>query len=152
MSLQADKECAEDKLRYDVNTAATSGTISTQYFGHKFEKDKIERDLKYVVRIHPPKKYKKNKNITLYIDIENNLLQKYEKFYSSFSSTDTDTKLSRAISPPVYKWYALQRKMSEDGASDLQVDLMPGFRLTWHYNKNSDSDYLATELRNNFRR
>ena len=37
-----DKECAEDKLRYDVNTAATSGTISTQYFGHKFEKDKMK--------------------------------------------------------------------------------------------------------------
>ena len=74
-----------------------------------------------------------------------------EKFYSSFSSTDTDTKLSRAISPPVFKWYALQRKISEDGVSDLQVDLMPGFRLTWHYNKNLDLSYFKSEINKKFK-
>ena len=67
--------------------------------------------------------------------------------------TTPDTSLSRAVSPPgSYKWYALQRKITEDGVNDLQVDLMPGFRLTWHYNKDIDPVYYQSKLRNKFQR
>ena len=141
-----DKDCAEDRLRYRLSTWATSGNISTQYFGHDFERVKMERELKYTIRIYPPSKYKKNKNITIHINIENNLLQEYDKVTCS---PDIYTRLSRAISPPgSYKYYVLNRKISEDGVSDLQIDLMPGFRLTWHYNIELDPAVPAHDSSN----
>ena len=55
------------------------------------------------------------------------------------------------MSPPgSFRYYALERKISEDGVSDLQVDLMPGFRLTWHYNIELDSAHDSSDLHDKF--
>ena len=145
------RECADDRLRYRVDTFALSGNISTQHCRHKFENDKMERDVRYQISIRTPNEYKNNTNVTLYINIENHLLQEYDKFYSSFILPDTE--LSRAVSPPgSFRYYALERKISEDGVSNLQVDLMPGFRLTWHYNKKLDQRSFPAKLNKMFKR
>ena len=53
-----------------VDTAASSGTISTRYFGDKFDEDKVERNIQYSVHVNPPDYVKNNPNVTLHFEIE----------------------------------------------------------------------------------
>ena len=55
---------------YDVFTAASSGSISTKYFGEEFDADKVETDLYYIVNIYPPASVRNNPNVTLHLDVE----------------------------------------------------------------------------------
>ena len=41
-------------FRYDVYTSATSGHISTQHFGEKFDTHKVARNIAYKINIKPP--------------------------------------------------------------------------------------------------
>ena len=145
----ADKECSDYRLRYKLSTCATSGNISTHYFGHKFEAAKIERNFKDVVYIFPPNKYHEDNNITLYINVEKNLMQEFEKFYGdNYISTE-----SREFSPPgSWKTYVLTRKISVGDLNQIQMDSMPGFRLIWYYNKVIDKTYTSSDIRKNFKR
>ena len=144
----ADKECSDYRLRYKLSTCATSGNISTHYFGHKFEAAKIERNFKDVVYIFPPSKYHEDRNITLHINVEKNLVQEFDDFYSSIGST-----VSKEFSPPgSLKWYALTRKISFGDLNQIQMDSMPGFRLIWYYNKVLDKTYYASDIRTRFKR
>ena len=51
---------------YQVDTAASSGSFSTKYFGEEFDPDKVETDLYYMVNIYPPASVKNNPNVTLH--------------------------------------------------------------------------------------
>ena len=127
--------CLDSKLRYKVDTFATSGSVSTQYFKQKFDADNIEKYFKYFTYINPPSNYKDHNNITLYIEVEKNIQQELDEFYSD-NELDTVSTLNRTESPPgSFKWYVLRRDISEDAVKDLQMDHMPGFRLTWYYNQ-----------------
>ena len=135
--------CLDPKLRYELVAFATSGTVSTQYFGHKFDAHKVERYFKYKVYIHPPSNYEDNSNITLYISIYKNIQPELDMFYSNDELTGV-TILKRTESPPgSWKSYSLRREISEDALQDLQMDLMPGFRLTWHYSEELEPDSLS---------
>ena len=37
-----------------LNSDATSGTITTEHYGEKFDADKVEPNIRYVISIHPP--------------------------------------------------------------------------------------------------
>ena len=137
---QIDTICLEQKLRFKVSTWATSGTISTQYYGHNYDADKVERYLKYDTFIIPPVNYKDNSNITLYIKVEKNIQPELDQFWSDIEDTEVIT-LNRTEAPPgSQKGYVLRREISEDAVKDLQMDLMPGFRLTWYYNQQLEPD------------
>ena len=57
-------------VSYNVFTAASSGSISTKYFGEEFDADKVETDLYYMVNIYPPASVRNNPNVTLHLDVE----------------------------------------------------------------------------------
>ena len=98
--------------------------------------------------IFPPSKYHEDNNITLYINVEKNLVQEFDDFYSSIGST-----ISKEFSPPgSLKWYALTRKISFGDLNQIQMDSMPGFRLIWYYNKVLDKTYYASDIRTRFKR
>ena len=52
-------------LTYNILTSATTGSIKTQYFGDKYDPDKIERILYYRIEIHPPGHVVKREDYTL---------------------------------------------------------------------------------------
>ena len=102
--------------------------------------------MKYLIYIHPPSKYKNDTNVTLYLNIGNNVLHQFDSFSSSFAQPETE--LSRVVSPPDSpKYYALKRKISEDEINELQMDLMPGFRLEWHYNKELQHVFNPSDIK-----
>ena len=142
----SDSKCLDKKLRYEVNTYATSGTISTQYFGHEFDEYKIEKYFFYFASINPPHNYKYNSSVTLYIEVEKNIKPEFDQFWSDNEIPEVIT-LNRIESPPGdNKLYQLRRDISEDAVKDLQMDLMPGFRLTWYYNEKLEADSLMKQL------
>ena len=145
----ADKECSDYRLRYQFTTYATSGNISTHYFGHKFEVAKMERNFKVQASILPPSQYQEDSNITLYVNVEKNLVQEFDDFWS-VGSTST---ISKEFSPPgSWKWYTLERKISVGDLNQIQMDSMPGFRLIWYYNKVLDKGYYPSNIRTHFKR
>ena len=67
--IYANVECSSMCPKYTfaaVETYAANGTIYTQYFGDKFDVDKVETDISFTVQIHPTE----IKNTTLHIDFE----------------------------------------------------------------------------------
>ena len=51
-----------------ANTFAFNGSFSSQYFGEKFDGDKVEKTVRYEIRIFPPQSY--NINGKLHVKIE----------------------------------------------------------------------------------
>ena len=137
--------CLDPKLRYPLTTSATTGVISTQYFGQNFDANKVERFLKYDATIFSPGKYSQNTNITLYIQVEKNIKQELDHLWSN-KETKGVKVLNRTESPPGDMQYAYRREISVSAIKDLQMDLMPGFRLTWHYNEKLEADSLMKQL------
>ena len=149
-----DKSCAEHRLRHLINTFATSGTISTQYYKDSFDPYKIEKALHYSINILPP--IQRN-NTSLHINIEKNLVQGVDRFYDKFENPVTT--LNRTITnpyPSYMKWYNinLKRKISEDNIKDIKMDVMPGFRFSWHYSDffSPNPNYQSKDITIEFRR
>ena len=62
-----DITCQENKFRYIIYTNAKSGTISTQYFGQKFDKDSFDTyNLLHGVSIKTQKKEKRTKRTSVF--------------------------------------------------------------------------------------
>ena len=60
---------------------------------------------------------------------------------------------STSISAPSTYWYTWERrKISTDDIKDHQTDVMPGFRLTWHYNKEPGQTNYRTDHGSKFKR
>ena len=138
-------EC-DSKLWYTINTWATFGTISTKYFGDRFDTDKIEKIFKYQININPPAKYQYNKNVSLYIKIEKNTLPGSDVFYGQGGMPVTSS-VNQTITPPgTGTWFALKRDIVDEDMNDVQMELMPGFRLEWYYNEYLYSDIGSSSL------
>ena len=60
---------------YWMKTSSPSGEISTQYYGDKFEANRVQTDFNYKIDVIPPNKVKNNKNATLHFNIEKILMK-----------------------------------------------------------------------------
>ena len=133
-----------DQLFYQIDTSTTSGKISTQYFGEIFNKQKFDRDIWMVIKVHIPEiMLHGNDNTTLMLEIEKlsvkdiygktvvddlridgyGILDADEDHYS-FNITDfADSSFS----------IKLDRKVSKEKLNKMKVIGMPGFQLSWYY-------------------
>ena len=127
-------------------TSATSGVVSTQYYGEEFQSELVERIIKYGVFVNPPESVKYNKNVTLQFKVEevrmNGLTtdkegrMKEEFDYSltgNFLVADQTTYVN--YTPPKYfsRYIRVSRSVSAEDVEEQKLSLMPGFRLTWWY-------------------
>ena len=55
---------------YDIETSAISGSISTQYFGQKYQSHLVRKLAFPLVGIYPPKSACENENITFHLKLE----------------------------------------------------------------------------------
>ena len=128
-------------LTFNMETTATSGTISTQYFGEKFDADKVERHLYYNINIWPPNSVKNNPNVTLHFDIERILitdLSTGQDALYDITYDDIITDISKNYTPPAprfgsYQFLQFDRNVVMRDVRKQKLKLMPGFRLTWLY-------------------
>ena len=87
---------------YNVDTAASSGSISTQQFGEKFDADKVETGtLFYFVTVHPPASVRNNTNVTLHLDVEQVSMEALSRDELTVAGTRVETsRRSFNFTPP----------------------------------------------------
>ena len=61
-------------LYYHVHTYASNGLISTKHFGEKFDSKKVDAEICYVIYIHSTENITSNRNVSLHVEIEKNLM------------------------------------------------------------------------------
>ena len=135
-------------IQLHLNSDATSGTITTEHYGEKFDADKVEPDIRYVISIHPPESVLGAcSGVTLHFEVEKNSMQNIvsgwevyrEDLQSGFAVVNADIKnITRNYCPPGKKreFYS-QRKVSSEDIKNVDMEFMPGFKLKWHYTSDS---------------
>ena len=132
---------------WSVYNTASSGTISTQYFGEEFDAEKVETHLYYTVKVFLPDSVRNNPNVSLHFDIEKLSMKDLPSggintFGLSGSRflifiDDDITHVSQNYTPlantiPSY-YIEIRRKVFPRDVTQQKLQMMPGFRLTWHY-------------------
>ena len=131
-----------NNINYYISTSATSGVVTTQYYGEKFQPDLVERRLDYVVYVHPPQMVFNNENVTLHFKME-----KFSMTVLTSGSVDVvfmeglgnldpgQTNAYTNFTPPADSYYyiRLSREVSSDDLKNTELDFMPGFRFSWWY-------------------
>ena len=148
-------------LNYEITTKATSGVVTTPFFGEKYRPDMVERSLIYEVNVFPPKSVGDNKNITLHLKVEYVLMKgingdSRDKVFLSGSNCYLDANQTTAYSnftaPSYYygKSITLTRHFrSLKDVEKIKSDLMPGFRFSWWYSGQeitTESKYKNEEM------
>ena len=127
-----------------------SGSIKTQYFGDKYDPDKIDRKLLYGIWIYPPAHVVNNPNFTLTLMIEKlsmtvsgdskDIIRVGEVEYP-----DQNFVVQNFTAPDSYIIIQLQRDVAEaEVDANGNLPSMPGFSVKWSYNEdiNPDSKYI----------
>ena len=133
-----------DEFWYRFHSTATSGNISTKYFGDQFDAEKVDVGmLNLYMSITVPQSIKGDKNTVIMINLDKiSLKDGYESILMpAFGTIDKDTKhYSQNYSGqyftniPNNMLFISYGRIVADTAK-MKLDKVPGLRLTWMYNK-----------------
>ena len=128
---------------YEVYTTETSGTISSQHFGEKFNADKVDKHITIFLHINPPNSIKYSPNVTLHFEIEKISMKHLSSGKDSLLSYANGFGLEEINENKVTKYYAppssnpylkmIRLKVPSEEVEKQELDQMPGFRLSWYY-------------------
>ena len=122
------------KLMYNVYSSSTSGNISTIYYGEKFDFNKFDRNVVFSININVPNSVRKNGNdVALLVNIEKGPTDNIKmKNYNV-----NENQFTKNITGSFEKSYYIQliRLISEEDVAMMNLDVMPGFKVSWNYNK-----------------
>ena len=132
---------------HNLDTVATSGVISTQYFGNDYKSHLVQSATSIMIKIFIPAFAIDNDNVTLNINLEKNSMtnlpsghDRFMVFDKGFTYLDPEeTQYNRKYSPPnqdlpiFFRPYAIVRDVNPDLLSNQNMESMPGFNLSWHY-------------------
>ena len=128
------------RLNYDIFTSATSGVVTTQYFGEQFQSHLVKRNLLYHVNVYPPLSVRNNPNVTLHIKLEKLSMTGMSAGWDNIvlEGSNIEAGLSSAtfnFTPPSEKrWIALTRNnITKEDLKTMDLESMPGFNLSWYY-------------------
>ena len=127
-----------------IRTSASSGVVTTPFYGEKFQKDLVELKTKYKIRVYTPSSVRYNENVTLHFKMEKvsmtGLLSPSEDSVSMDGSNGFEIlpelqtiTYSNFTPPKKFSGYSveLNRKVNYRDLEILNLDLMPGFRFSW---------------------
>ena len=113
-------------LKYELNTYAFNGSISTKFYGEKFEGKKIERKIHYLINILLPSDsrendnwFEENKNVTLYFEVDTYSLKNLELYeLNNTVLNDTVSPILKNPTPPQSQKFSLKRIVSLDDINE----------------------------------
>ena len=156
---------------FEVDTSVTSGIVTTQYYGEKFQPDLVERELDIRISINPPQSVRESniENIILHFKVEKvsmtELAGDSEDTIGLIDSVDDYVEYLDTEQTIVYKNFTilnstdfkviyLSRSVSSTNVEQQKLDVMPGFRLQWWYTGAAelkpDSSYQDAKLTKHF--
>ena len=143
--------------RYTISTSATSGLITTQYFGENYNPSWVDDKIYYRIEVFLPQSIWDNKNVTLHFKIENLNLdgigdstgfgygtglsaQPIDKDVDFFEKSFTPPRGEPCVGciriddkrAPV-QFLSLFRFVTDKEIAEANLKLMPGFRFSWYY-------------------
>ena len=134
-----DEDDCSDCLVIRIDTTATEGAITTQYYGEKFKSGLVERKLWYSVLVDPPESAKHNENVTLHLKVEKMSMKglssvSKDKFDIDFETLNDDQIVIKNFTPPGYRnFISLVRDVISEDVEQMKLNVMPGFKLSWWY-------------------
>ena len=135
-------------LENKINTCATSGVISTLYFGEQFHPEQVERKHTCNINIRRPEYVKLDENVTLHYQVEKISMTVFDVTDETYDriiirglgnvATDITNAYKNFTPPGSNAWeyqsdMTLVRVMSSEQVEKQRLDLMPGFRFSWWY-------------------
>ena len=138
-------------IEYFITTTASSGNVSTKYFGDIFDAEKVKRRARYQITIHPTriKSYMYSTNATLHLQIEKISMKPLATGtedifimrvhdYQGREILDKDIiHVNRNYTPPgPHVTIKLERKVTNLDVRKMKIHQMPGFKLSWFYSGN----------------
>ena len=121
-------ECAKFHFRYYLTAFATSGFISTQSFGEKFEADSIRKDFFMYFELKVPLAHQEDENVTLHFEVKKNTMIGIETYAGEINGQSNFTP--PGLSQSLY----LYRDISMHDINNLDLNMMPGFSIKLQYN------------------
>ena len=143
---------------YTIVTSAPSGVITSDKFGEKFQPNLVEKKIFFEIKVFPPRSVRYNSNVTLHVELEKlsmtdlrggwddcGLDQSYHietdpDNLANYIMLDGDsTIVHKSYTPPSHygdggkRLITFNRDVSEGELSGMDMDMMPGFRLSWYY-------------------
>ena len=131
---------------YDIETYATSGSIFTRYFDHKFDPEKVEKYLRSKVKIKTHDSVGFNPNLTLHLEIEKIMMidlsdngrDDFVLAQPPQGNFVTDESLVlKNYTPPDNgfgePFITFTRGVTHEEIKKQTLEKMPGFRLTWNF-------------------
>ena len=154
----AESYSLDRRLDINVKTSATSGLVSTLNFGEKFNPSDVPCNFHLMVSINVPKIVKDSENTTLILEVKrikmNEISEGYDRFYFDFNFHDNieEEIFFKNFTPPgeARKYFTFERKVTEDDVNKMNLTLMPGFLLRWHYSEDVEPEELCPPI-NNFK-
>ena len=121
-----------------IDTAATSGVVTTQNYGEHFMPELVETDLHYRVLVHSPESVMDNNNMTLHFKMEKVSMtggtwDRVWYFDNGYLDADQSTTYTNFTPPGSNRSMFLHRRVSTEDVETQKLDLMPGFNLSWWY-------------------
>ena len=159
------KQEAKETFLYYVKTTATSGCVTSSYYGEVFSQEKFKINENLSINILNPFK-QKDSNITIVaeIDDEGDETNGYEKYILFSKNTTTDywltwqylkhgEKLTFEMKDDVMLEMRFIRRLTQLDLANWQDPRMTGLRFCWQYNETGTADNTVdTDARNrNFR-
>ena len=132
------------RLSISINTAATSGVVTTQHYGEKFMPELVDKKLYYSVRVSPPESVLYNENVTLHFKVEKVSMtglatgrRDTASIQDNVLDADQTTAFTNFTPPVESRFMRLSRDVSSEDVETQKWDLMPGTRFSWWYSGKS---------------
>ena len=137
-----------NQLRYEVSTIAIAGNLTTRYFGEKFDAEKVDGHIKFMISIDPPFTLKADGSSKIILNIQKNTIKDHSE-NDEMTITNNGAIIDDVVDADLTYWTKnittnpyddtyriwIDRKVSFDDIRNMELDFMPGFRLIWNYNK-----------------
>ena len=129
-------------LYIDVETMATSGVVTTEYYGEQYQPNLVERNIEYTVSVSPPHSLRANENVTLHFKLEKVSMKGFPHTEFLFIDGRENGLIDDNLTTVYKNWtppgkdhvLSLERYwISEEEVNQQRLEVMPGFRLSWWY-------------------
>ena len=134
---------------YNLDTTATGGTVSTQYFGEKFDANKVDAKINVFLTVYVPDNARINPNLTLNFEIEKISMKYFSTGYDRLFVSDkgnldvdlthmitnyTNTALGSSHTALSHlEFIKLERNVPISDVRKQKLRMMPGFKFKWYY-------------------
>ena len=125
-------------IEHSFRTFATSGTVSTKYFGDKFDAEKVLANIKYQFYMFTPENARGNENVTFHMEIDKISMKdlstgKEVSYLGPRQLMSEETEIVKNYTPPEMGRILFFRKVSRDDIKVMNLELMPGMKVSWYY-------------------